>query len=204
MLYSNKIPSTDIATLCTSQLYFDAAGCIPNLNLSIKLEGLNPAGSIKNKTAWYLLNGLEHRGEITPGRSTIVESSSGNLGIALAMLCNQRGYSFICVVDPTTAEHCKRMIRMYGGRIEEVTERDEERGYLPARIQRVNELVEDNPGFVWTNQYANPDNARAHYETTGPEILSASPGIEVVFIGSSTTGRRCFLADFASISSKSS
>src|SRR5579872_7103903 len=81
-------------------LYYKISDFVNNINLYLKIEGLNVAGSIKFKTALYLLNGLEQNHKIHPKKNLIIESSSGNLGVALSILCKERGYSFVCVTDP--------------------------------------------------------------------------------------------------------
>lgn len=188
MPWSSGVLPTNIAAVGSPQVYFHAMGLLDTVDLHIKLEGLNPAGSIKIKTAWYLIRGMERRGEIQPNVHTIIESSSGNLGVALAMVCNQRGYGFRCIIDPNTSDYCREMITMYGGELEEVTGKDEGLGYLPARLERVRQLLHENKSFRWTNQYASEDNLNAHFSTTAPEIHKEFPQLDLLFIGTSTTG----------------
>jgi len=154
----------------------------------LKIEGFNAAGSIKLKTAISMVQGLEERGLIKPHCHSLIESSSGNLGVALSIICASRGYGFICVVDPNASEHCVKLIRLYGGKIIRVFEKDENGGYLSARINKIQEIIEKHPDFVWTNQYANHDNPMAHYHTTAPEILEEFEKVDYLFVGSSTTG----------------
>lgn len=139
-----------------------------------KLELLNVGGSVKDRTAHYMVAQAVSTGRIGPG-SHIIESSSGNLGIALAMIAKQRGLNFTAVVDPNIAPANLRLIEAFGGRIDMVDERDEEGGYLHTRVRRVEELARTIPGAVWLNQYANPDNWRAHYHGIGAEIVRDMP-----------------------------
>ncbi len=139
-----------------------------------KLEMLNVGGSVKDRTAQYMVDQAVGAGRITAD-SHLVESSSGNLAIALAMICRQRGLPFTAVVDPNISSVNLRLIETYGGRIDRVDETDEEGGYLHTRVRRVEHLVGTIPGAVWLNQYANPDNWRAHYAGIGAEIVREMP-----------------------------
>ena len=139
-----------------------------------KLEMLNVGGSVKDRTADYMVSQALAAGRINSA-SHLVESSSGNLAIALAMIAKREGIAFTAIVDPNLAPTNRRLIEALGGRIDLVTEKDEGGGYLQTRIQRVHELVRTIPGAVWLNQYANPDNWRAHYHGIGEEIVREMP-----------------------------
>lgn len=136
--------------------------------LRLKLEAANPTGSSKYRTARSLLDTLEREEVLLPGK-TVVESSSGNLAVALAALCSSRGYRFVAVVDPKTSPAHVARAEALGAEVEVVSTADRHGSYLGARLQRVHELVKER-GFAWTNQYANPANVQAHLEQTGPEI----------------------------------
>ncbi|VVE86410.1 2,3-diaminopropionate biosynthesis protein SbnA [Pandoraea bronchicola] len=153
----------------------------------LKLEGLNPAGSIKLKTALQLIEDLESTGRIH-ANTQIVESSSGNLGVALAMVCANRGYRFICVTDPNTSRQAIRAMQAAGARVVRVERRDAQGGYLGTRIAWIREQVARDAQWVWVNQYANPGNWRAHYRWTAPEIFAAYPDVDHLFVGAGTTG----------------
>ena len=153
----------------------------------VKLEGLNPAGSIKLKTALQLIEDLEATGPIQ-ATTRIVESSSGNLGVALAMVCANRGYSFTCVTDPNTSRHAIRAMQAAGAHVVRVERRDAQGGYLGTRIAWIRAQVARDPHWVWVNQYANPGNWRAHYRWTAPEIFAAYPDVDHLFVGAGTTG----------------
>jgi len=153
----------------------------------LKLEGFNAAGSVKLKTALQLIDDLETRHRIRPG-TQIVESSSGNLGVALAMVCANRGYRFTCVTDPNTSRQAIRAMQAVGARVVRVDRRDAQGGYLATRIAWIREQVARDPQCIWVNQYANPANWRAHFRWTAPEIFSAYPDVDHLFVGAGTTG----------------
>lgn len=153
----------------------------------MKIEGLNPAGSIKFKTARALISDMET--ELSPDEVPhIIESSSGNLGIALAMLCAERGYAFTCVVDPNTAASSIAQIKAYGGNVVIIDKKDENGGFLSSRIAYIKERLKASNSLVWLNQYANPANPTVHETETAPAILSLYPNIDYLFVGAGTTG----------------
>ena len=154
----------------------------------LKLEGYNPFGSIKDRTAFSLLDDLERRGLLRPG-GTVVESSSGNLAVALGHLCLDRGYRFIAVVDrKVTAENLARL-EAVGARVEMVDTPDAAGGYLLSRLERVQALCAKHPDYCWTNQYGNPANPLAHFRGTAPEILHQMNGlVDALVIPVSTGG----------------
>lgn len=157
--------------------------------LYAKLEQANPGGSAKDRAALQMLLAGRHSGAIRPG-TTVVESSSGNMAVGLAQACALFGLRFICVVDlKTTASHLQ-LLKAFGAEIECVREPDPATGeYLPARIQRVREIVATTEDCYWPNQYANPANPYAHYSGTMPEIVSVlGRSIDFLFCATSTCG----------------
>lgn len=153
-----------------------------------KLERFNPGGSIKDRAARSMIEQALETGRLIPGVSTVVESSSGNLGIALAQLCNFYRLNLVVVVDPRTTAQNLAVMRAYGARLELVEHRDPATGeFLPARIARVKQLLEQTPDSFWPNQYANEYNARAHH-TTMREIAEALPRIDYLFLTAGTCG----------------
>lgn len=162
----------------------------------IKYEGLNVAGSIKLKTAKYLISGLEKEFGITPGKNTIIESSSGNLGIALSIVCKSKGYKFICITDPNTLPFAESYMKIYGAEIIKVTTRDESGGFLASRIKLIHKMISENPKLIWTNQYASEYNIKAHYKTTAKEINEFITKLDYLFIGAGTTGTLVGCAKF--------
>ncbi|MFG3114885.1 2,3-diaminopropionate biosynthesis protein SbnA [Streptomyces sp. NPDC048197] len=155
--------------------------------LMLKCEGFNFAGSIKLKAARAMVDAAERQGRLRPG-STLVESSSGNLGVALSLLAAARGYRFVCVTDSRCTLGARQLMQALGSEVHVITTPDPVDGLLGARLAHVRELCAGNEDFLWLNQYANPDNGQAHYDTTGPEILKAFPDLSVLFVGAGTTG----------------
>jgi len=153
-----------------------------------KLEMMNPGGSAKDRPALRIVQEAIRSGDIRRG-TTVIESSSGNMAVSLAQLCRGLGLRFICVVDPRTTESHLRLIRLLGGEVELVASPDPASGdYLPARIARVKQLQRQIGDCYWTNQYGNPNNYMAHYDTTMPEMLEALPRIDYLFCGVSSCG----------------
>src|SRR5881409_3807686 len=138
----------------------------PDVRLWAKLEDHNPTGSIKDRAAIAMIEAAEKEGTLQPG-ATILEPTSGNTGISLAMVARLRGYSLICVMPENTSIERRQLLEMYGASI--VT--TPAAGGSNAAVARAKELAAENPSYVFLYQYGNPANARAHYETTGPEIL---------------------------------
>lgn len=158
-----------------------------HFRVHLKLEGLSATGSIKLKPAARMVGKLESLGLLFPGAG-LVESSSGNLGLALSMICAARRYRFTCVTDPNITPQAERIMRAYGANVEIVRERDSHGGYLGTRIDLIRSMLEVDPSLVWVNQYENGQNIEAHYETTGQEILRQFPQPDYVFVGAGTTG----------------
>jgi N-(2-amino-2-carboxyethyl)-L-glutamate synthase len=158
------------------------------LSVIAKLELLNPGGSVKDRPARFIVEEGLKAGTIN-ARTPLVESSSGNLGIALAMVARAYGLSFTCVVDPKISPANLRILRSLGAEVDTVRELDEQGGYLGTRIRRVREIVKSAPGTVWINQYANQLNWRAHYEGEGEEIVrDLGAPVDTLVVAVSTTG----------------
>jgi N-(2-amino-2-carboxyethyl)-L-glutamate synthase len=157
--------------------------------LYAKLEGLNPGGSTKDRPARSILDAAMQEGRIGPG-TVVVESSSGNMGVGLAQACCYHGLRLVCVVDIKTTEANLKILRAYGAEIELVAEPDPATGeFLPARLQRVEQLLKQHKGSFWPNQYANLNNPAAHYATTMHEIAEALGGkVDYVLCATSTCG----------------
>lgn len=148
----------------------------------VKLEGLNPGGSIKDRTALGMILDAEARGIIQPG-GTIVEPTSGNTGIGLAQVASARGYRLILTIPASMSEERIRTLRAYGA---EVVLTDPERRLIAA-IEEA-ERIRDATGAWMPNQFANPANPRIHYETTGPELWAQMEGRIDAFVYGSGTG----------------
>ncbi|MFE3323802.1 2,3-diaminopropionate biosynthesis protein SbnA [Streptomyces sp. NPDC059176] len=153
----------------------------------LKCEGFNFAGSIKLKAARSMVDAAERAGSLRPG-DTLVESSSGNLGVALSIVAASRGYRFVCITDSRCTLGARQLMQTLGSEVHVITKPHPIEGLLGARIERVRELCSQNSRYLWINQYANPANWQAHYQSTGPEILSAFPDLAVLFVGAGTTG----------------
>jgi len=157
-------------------------------NVYLKLEGANPGGSIKDRTALSLLRSLENTSRLTSA-GRLVESSSGNLAIGLAMLARIRGYQFTAVVDPKVSTEKMRRLHELGAETMMVETPDETGGYLLTRLARIRELLAGDPGMLWTNQYANTANPQTHYASTAPEVFQQMEHrVDAVFVAVSTGG----------------
>jgi 2,3-diaminopropionate biosynthesis protein SbnA len=155
--------------------------------LFLKCEGFNFAGSIKLKPAIEMVEAAERAGTLTP-RSILVESSSGNLGVALSMIAASKGYRFLCVTDSRCNLSTRLMMEALGGKVHVITEPDPVLGFLGARLDYVRALCASDERYVWLNQYANPGNWIAHYRRTAPTIARSFPDLDVLFVGAGTTG----------------
>lgn len=143
----------------------------PGPTVLAKLELMNPSGSMKDRSAAYIVERGLADGSIAP-ESQLIESSSGNFGIALATAARVHDLDFTCVVDPKTTPANLRILRQLGARVELVTEPDDHGCYLDARLDRVAELCRELPDSIWINQYANERSWQAHYHGTAAEILA--------------------------------
>jgi cysteine synthase B len=162
---------------------------LPNLSPSAdvrlwaKLEQHNPTGSIKDRAAFYMVEQAEKDGVLRPG-VTVLEPTSGNTGISLAMVCKLRGYRLVCVMPENTSAERRQLLEMYGAEIV----------YSPAQggsneaVARAKAMAAEHPDWVMLYQYGNPANVLAHYETTGPELLADLPTITHFVAGLGTTG----------------
>jgi cysteine synthase A len=155
--------------------------------LYLKCEGFNFAGSIKLKSAIEMVEAAERDGVLTDD-SVLVESSSGNLGVALSVLAASKGYQFLCVTDSRCNLSTRRAIEALGGQVHVITEPRGNGGFLGARLDYVHALCASDKRYVWLNQYRNPGNWRAHYHRTAPAIARAFPALDVLFVGAGTTG----------------
>ena len=161
----------------------------PDIDIWAKLEAANPGGSAKDRPATRMLEAALEQGLIT-AQTTVIESSSGNMGIGLAQACRYHGLGLICVVDVRTHQTSLRTMRALGAEVRVVSPTAADRGnLLAARLRLVAELVADTPNAFWPNQYANHANAAAHAAGTMREIDEALNGeLDYVFVATSTTG----------------
>ena len=157
-----------------------------------KLEWFNPGGSVKDRVALAMLDDAERRGLLRPG-GTIVEPTSGNTGVALAMLAAVRGYRCIVVMPEGYGQVKARLMVAFGAEVVRTPEKD----LMSGAIQRARDIVAQTPNSYLPNQFANPANPKVHYETTGPEIWEAAGGrVDAWVAGVGTTGTFTGVARF--------
>ena len=155
----------------------------PAVRLWAKMEDRNPTGSIKDRTAMAMIDDAEKTGKLKPG-ATILEPTSGNTGISLAMVAKVRGYKLICVMPENTSIERTQILEMWGAKII----------YSPAAggsneaVRVAKDLAAENPDWVFLYQYGNPANTLAHYKTTGPEVYEDLPTVTHFIAGLGTTG----------------
>jgi cysteine synthase A len=160
----------------------------PGPSVIAKLELMNPSGSMKDRSAAYIVERGLADGTMTPS-SHLIESSSGNFGIALATAARVHDLEFTCVVDPKTTPANLRILLRLGAAVELVTDADEHGCFLAARLRREAELCRQRPGSVWVNQYANEGNWQAHFHGTAAEILAdLDRPLDCLVVPVSTTG----------------
>jgi cysteine synthase B len=155
----------------------------PHVRLWAKLEDRNPTGSIKDRPALAMIEAAEADGRLTPG-ATVLEPTSGNTGISLAMAAKLKGYKLICVMPENTSEERRQLLRMYGAEIIS----SPAAGGSNQAVAVAKKLAAEHTDWVMLYQYGNPENARAHYRGTGPEILRDLPSITHFVAGLGTTG----------------
>jgi [CysO sulfur-carrier protein]-thiocarboxylate-dependent cysteine synthase len=148
-----------------------------------KLEDRNPTGSVKDRVAVKLIESAEADGRLKPG-GTILEPTSGNTGIGLAMVARLKGYRLVCVMPENTSEERRQLLRMYGAEIISSAAA----GGSNEAVRVAKELAAQNPDWVMPYQYGNPANAEAHYHGTGPELLADLPTLTHFVAGLGTTG----------------
>jgi [CysO sulfur-carrier protein]-thiocarboxylate-dependent cysteine synthase len=153
------------------------------VRLWAKLEDRNPTGSIKDRAALAMIEAAEKDGRLTPG-CTILEPTSGNTGISLAMVAKLRGYCLFCVMPENTSTERRQLLEMFGARIIS----SPAAGGSNQAVATAKQLAEKYPDWVMLYQYGNPANALAHYEGTGPELLRDLPTITHFVAGLGTTG----------------
>ena len=154
-----------------------------NVRIWAKLEDRNPTGSVKDRPALWMIEQAEKDGLLSPG-CTILEPTSGNTGISLAMSARLKGYKLICVMPENTSEERRQLLRMWGAEIIS----SPAAGGSNEAVRVAKALAAEHPDWVMLYQYGNPANWRAHYETTGPEILEDLPTITHFVAGLGTTG----------------
>src|SRR5216117_2196722 len=160
---------------------------VEGMHLFAKLEYVNPVGSVKDRSAYWILTRAAERGEICE-ETTVIESSSGNFATALAAFTHLVGLRFIPVIDPNISGTYESFLRRICPTVVKVEDRDDTGGFLKTRLQMVKHLCATIPNAYWPNQYGNPDAMEAHYELTATEICDDFDSLDYVFIGVSTAG----------------
>ncbi len=155
----------------------------PDVRILIKLEGQNPGGSVKDRIALAMIDQAERDGRLQPG-DTLIEPSSGNTGIGLALVCRVRGYHLKVVLATNVSIERRQLLEAWGAEIIESPGAEGSNG----AVRRARALAEEHPEWVFLYQYANPANPRTHYETTGPEIWRDCPEITHFVAGLGTSG----------------
>ena len=169
-----RFPRTDTVRLVHSRLHLFA-----------KMESTNPAGSAKDRAAYWILREAVRRGDITRG-TTVVESSSGNFALSLALFCRWLGVRFVPVLDPNVNTSTEKTLRRVCDRLEKVENSDEGGGFLLTRLDRVSELLGETDDAYWPDQYSNLDGAQGHYELTGRELMESLGRLDYLFVGVGT------------------
>jgi cysteine synthase B len=155
----------------------------PEVRLFAKLEGQNPTGSIKDRIALAMVEDSEACGELEPGRE-LLEPTSGNTGIALALVAKLKGYRLTCVMPENVTEERRRLLRLYGAEIVESPGSEGSNG----AVRLAQELAAKQPHYFMPFQYGNPANPQAHYDGTGAEIADALERVDVLVAGLGTGG----------------
>jgi cysteine synthase len=153
------------------------------VRLWAKLEDRNPTGSVKDRAAFFMVAQAEKDGLLNPG-ATLLEPTSGNTGISLALVAKLRGYRLICVMPENTSAERRQLLELYGASVIS----SPAAGGSNEAVRVAKQLAQENPGWVMLYQYGNEANVRAHYETTGPELLADLPEITHFVAGLGTSG----------------
>jgi cysteine synthase B len=180
---ADAVGSTPLVGLPRLSPRWDAESGQPTVRLWAKLEDRNPTGSIKDRAALAMVAAAEADGRLTPG-CTILEPTSGNTGISLAMIAKLKGYGIVCVMPENTSAERRQLLEMFGARIVS----SPAAGGSNQAVAVAKQLATEHPDWVMLYQYGNPANAQAHYDGTGPEVLADLPGVTHFVAGLGTTG----------------
>lgn len=176
-----------VENLILDDVFFKAKSYCNNIDVHIKIEGLNIPGSIKLKPAKFMIEAAEKIG-ILNKFSKIIESSSGNLGVALSHICASKNYPFTCVTDIKACAENISVMKALGTEVIVIDKVDANSGYLENRLAYIHERLQEDKELVWLNQYSNPQNIQSHFEMTASSILNQFDNVDFLFIGAGTTG----------------
>ncbi|GHJ15491.1 pyridoxal-phosphate dependent enzyme [Micromonospora sp. AKA38] len=185
----------DVHSVILDDIFLRLDGFRPGDDVFLKLEGLNPAGSIKIKTAVALVASVEN-GQPLPYGTPLIESSSGNLGVALSVVCAAKRYRLTIVTDVNTTPSAVSTMRALGTEVIVVDEPDPMGGFLHTRINTIRRMLAADPRLVWFNQYANPANKQAHRDTTAASMYANLGHSDVWVVGVGTAGTLMGLLEF--------
>ena len=157
-----------------------------NHKIFLKMENANPSGSMKDRAATNIIGSTYKNGVINDD-TRIIESSSGNFGVALARVCKEYRLKFTCVIDANINIVNERMLRLYGAETIKITEPDNNGGYLLGRLEKVREIISKSKNIYWTNQYENPLNMESYY-SLADEIINDISDPDYIFIPVSSGG----------------
>lgn len=184
--YKNHITSSVLNQVGNTPFVAIDMDGLKNIRLTVKLEYQNPTSSVKDRAVAYLLKKCLDE-KIINHATTIIESSSGNMGVSLAAYCQEHGLKFICVVDPNILPINEMLIRSFGAQVIKVHQAGEG-GFLLSRIQKVKELAAEIENSYWVNQYANPIIVEGYYRSLGEEICREISQLDYIFIGVGSGG----------------
>lgn len=173
--------------LILDNVFLRLQGFLATADVYLKIESFNPGGSIKMKTALALIDDAERNKNLKSSRH-VIESSSGNLGIAISSICAARGYKFTCVADKNTLPESLQLMRAYGTDVIVIDKPDANGGYLGSRLEYIKKRLDEDKNVVWLNQYSNLANPKAHSDRTAAAILAEFEHVDYLFVGAGTTG----------------
>ncbi|MDF1827138.1 MAG: 2,3-diaminopropionate biosynthesis protein SbnA [Legionellaceae bacterium] len=176
-----------IEDIILDDIFFKASSYCHKIDIHIKLEGFNIPGSIKLKPAKFMIEHAEKENILTP-QSKIIESSSGNLGVALSHICASKNYPFTCVTDVKATDQNIQIMKALGANVVIIDELDENLGYVGSRLKYIQQQLELDKNLVWLNQYNNIQNVESHYQLTAKAILKEFDSVDFLFVGAGTSG----------------
>ena len=191
----NKIAIDGITSVIGDTPLVRLSRLFPDFEVYGKMEMLNLTGSIKDRTSKFIIEESLKMGLIDK-ETAIVESTSGNMGIGLAEICMYHGLNLHLVVDPYINRQTHTMLKIFGAKVEVVTEADNSGSYLNRRIARVNELLDEYDNSFWIQQYENPLNPLTHHQTAKEIFSQLGNGPDFIFVATSTCGTLMGFADY--------